>query len=105
MSQEISLNGLRYDMAVGLLERNAGRLASGGATLPELKGSSPAQEAFVGQIGRLQGLLASYQRALSSDVQAYRRIATVMGGRIATVMGEADEKSARTLVEALEAKR
>ena len=96
MSQEISLNGLRYDMAVGLLERNAGRLASGGATLPELKGSSP-QEAFVGQIGRLQGLLASYQRALSSDVQAYRRIATVMG--------EADEKSARTLVEALEAKR
>lgn len=97
MSQEISLNGLRYDMAVGLLERNAGRLASGGAALPELKGSSPAQEAFVGQIGRLQGLLASYQRALSSDVQAYRRIATVMG--------EADEKSARSLVEALEAKR
>ena len=97
MSQEISLNGLRYDMTVGLLERNAEQLASRGAALPELKGSSPAQEAFVGQIERLQGLLASYQMALSSDVQAYRRIATVIG--------EADERSARSLVEALEAKR
>ncbi len=93
MTQAISLNELRYDAAVERLRASAAALTAKRPDLPDLPGTSTAQDAFLERAKSLQGVLESYQRVLLEDVNEYRRIASVLK--------EADERSARSLAEVL----